>query len=145
MCFIDQFPVLFWQNVRNVFFFVQKRERMHLRTLCGSRSKQYPTVHGRNTLNPGVLLFCLLGSSCGLSLLPLQGCLSKSRTPHSLREMVSPGISFFLSAQVALRFAGAGSRSVPLCATFLTASAPIGISALGDHMDLCCGDLGWSW
>ena len=101
------------------FFFVQGRERMHLRTLCETRSKQYPL----NSKLPCLLLLlyfitsltsftsllqghCLwaqfavprrstlqacLAPFCSLHWLSLRIRHTKSCTPHGPREMISPG------------------------------------------------------
>ena len=92
-------------------------------------------AHGRNSPDLGVLL-CQPAwlFFCGLSWLPLGRCLFEHRTPHGTRKNVDPGVPLSLSAEVALRIARAGSRSVSLCSAFPAALTPMRATTLGDQM-----------
>ena len=73
-------------------------------------------------------------SSLGSSKLPLQGCLVKSLTPHSLRKMIGPGLFSFLDAEVVLQFASTSRSTVSLHAVPPAVLDPIRSSTKGRHM-----------
>ena len=76
------------------------------------------TAYRRSTILPPWLLLRF----------SLWNCLPRSREPRSRRQMVSPGISFSLNAQVELGFTRASSGSVPFCVASPTTS-----NALAGH------------
>ena len=115
---------------RDIFFFVRGEKRMDLRTLCGTRTKQYPL----NSKLPCFLARQWPRNRVSFKLLPIWSRLSDCRATHCPWKMVIPGLLLSCVKEIEPWFPWAGPRSVSLLTTPPATPASIGPPAVCRHM-----------